>query len=159
MHEMSLVRSLLRQVNEIAAQEQAVGEVVKVHVSIGPLSGVEPLLVRSAYDQLATSAGLGQAELAIEECPLLGVCRDCGESIQIEDFDFRCSACDSVAIRVTSGDAFRLLRLTLRDRRPEPKGGKIVSETCCAKPAKGELLARGTGHCFPADPNSPEASR
>lgn len=159
MHEMSLVRSLLRQVNEIAAQEQAVGEVVKVHVSIGPLSGVEPLLVRSAYEQLAAPAGLGQAELTIEECPLLAVCRDCGASIQIENFDFRCPACDSAAIQVTSGDAFRLLSLTLRDRCPEPKAGKTVSDTCCAKPAKGEFLVKGTRHCFPADPNSPEASR
>ena len=51
MHEESLVRSLLHQVEDLAQQHHAT-EVEDIEVEIGPLSGVEPLLVREAFERL-----------------------------------------------------------------------------------------------------------
>ena len=47
MHEMSLVRSLLAQADEIAAAEG--GTLKTVRVQLGPLSGVEGTLMLSAW--------------------------------------------------------------------------------------------------------------
>ena len=52
MHEHSLVRSLLDQVEQLRRENGAVSVDV-VTVEIGPLSGVEPDLIHSAFEQLA----------------------------------------------------------------------------------------------------------
>jgi hypothetical protein len=51
MHEESLVRSLLHQVEDLARQHHAT-EVDDIEVEIGPLSGVESLLVQEAFERL-----------------------------------------------------------------------------------------------------------
>ena len=64
MHEVSLVRSLLEQVDRVVTS-QGGRAAVEVCVEIGPLSGVEPLLVKEAFTQLA-----GDGTLIIDEVPL-----------------------------------------------------------------------------------------
>ena len=62
MHEHSLVHALLEQVERLAG-EQGAGEVEEVRVQLGPLSGVEPLLVKTAFEMLAPATIAGQALL------------------------------------------------------------------------------------------------
>lgn len=114
MHEVSLVRSLIRQVETIVADEGG-GTVTGIHVSIGPLSGVEPLLVRSAFDQLAETSQAAGAKLTIDCTQLEAICRACGRSFVIESFRFRCTACQSSSVRVTGGDEFRLLSVSIEE--------------------------------------------
>ncbi len=71
MHERSLVRSLLKQVQQLCT-EHAASEVAEIEVEIGPLSGVEPLLVREAFDMLSKDSVGGAAQLMIREIPLRG---------------------------------------------------------------------------------------
>ena len=52
MHERSLVRSLLAQVQALAAEHPA-DRVAAIRVRIGEFSGVEPELLQSAYEELA----------------------------------------------------------------------------------------------------------
>jgi hydrogenase nickel incorporation protein HypA/HybF len=117
MHETSLVRSLLLQVEQIAAQHVGAA-VTRVEVEIGPLSGVEPLLVRSAFDRLVDRSRWPSAELAIEEVSLGACCRSCAAEFAIEDFAFRCPECASPSVRITSGDQFRLLNVTIETPQP-----------------------------------------
>jgi hydrogenase nickel incorporation protein HypA/HybF len=117
MHETSLVRSLLRQVEQIAAQHGGAC-VTRVEVEIGPLSGVEPLLVRSAFDRLVDRSRWPSAELAIEEVSLQAFCPSCGAEFMIEDFSFRCPRCASRSVRITRGDEFRLLNVTIETPQP-----------------------------------------
>ena len=114
MHEVSLVRSLIQQVLTVVADNGG-GTVTEVEVSIGPLSGVEPVLVRNAFDRLAATNLLAGAELSIDCTPLTARCRDCGESFVVESFRFECSACKSRSVQITSGDEFRLLRVSVQD--------------------------------------------
>jgi hydrogenase nickel incorporation protein HypA/HybF len=55
MHETSLVRNLFEQVRRISAQHPGT-QVGKVEIEVGPLSGIEPLLFESAFQQLAPLA-------------------------------------------------------------------------------------------------------
>lgn len=122
MHEVSLVRALLSQVR-VAAGPLSPECVQRVVVSAGPLSGVEPILVHQAFDELKSEAGFAGCHLSIEEVMLEAVCRDCGHTFEVQNFSFRCPQCHSHKVRVTQGDAFRLLRLEV----VEPAGVQSVS--------------------------------
>ena len=112
MHEHSLVHALLEQVERLAG-EQGAGEVEEVRVQLGPLSGVEPLLVQSAFEMLAPATIAGQARLVIDEGPLLGQCAHCRHRFEIIDFKFLCPICDSRNIEIKAGDGFVLESITV----------------------------------------------
>lgn len=104
MHERSLVEALLGQVAELARVEAA-RRVLEVRVRVGPLSGVEPLLFRSAFDDLATGAMFEGTRLAVVEVPLRAHCRTCNTRFDVADFRFRCTACGSRDVDTVDGDA------------------------------------------------------
>ena len=107
MHEISLVRSLLEQVDRIVT-EQGGRAAVEIRVEIGPLSGVEPLLVKAAFLQLA-----GDGTLIIDEVPLTTRCDSCHTEFEVESFRFVCPDCGSRETSVVRGDAFRLMSVTV----------------------------------------------
>lgn len=115
MHEYSLVRALLREVDKLLT---SAGDVIVtgVRVQIGPLSGVEPLLLTSAFAKLAANSSIPQAELNIEEVPLTAVCRECGLECEIADLCFRCPHCQATSLRVTRGDAMLLDNILVEPR-------------------------------------------
>jgi hydrogenase nickel incorporation protein HypA/HybF len=118
MHEMSLVRTLLNQVAALLSEHH--GESVEeVHVELGPLSGVEPLLVQSAFEQLALDRAMAESKLFVHEIPLEAKCRQCDAVFEIEQFRFRCALCGSSDVQVTRGDEFRLLSITIRQATSE----------------------------------------
>lgn len=116
MHEQSLVRSILRQVDSIRRDRNA--EIVQsVVLTIGPLSGVDPDLLASAYDQLAIEPSVVHSELTIRQVPLLACCDACGRRQTIVDFDFRCTHCDH-NVTITSGDQLELTSVSLIVNEP-----------------------------------------
>lgn len=126
MHETGLVQSLLRQVSELA-NRQGASCVQEIEIEIGVLAGVEPLLVESAFARLvqggdsfeknnpAARLDLRSARLMMRSVPLGGVCRDCHREFNLPNLDLLCPSCGSRALRLTRGEAFRLLSITLND--------------------------------------------
>ena len=112
MHEESLVRSLLRQV-ELIADEHRATEITEIEVEIGPLSGVEPLLVQSAFARVAASTACGSARLSIHQVELEALCESCGQQFEMQELRFRCPCCKANGIRIVRGDEFRLMNVTL----------------------------------------------
>lgn len=113
MHEESLIRSLLRQVEELANSHQAVS-VSRIEVEAGPLSGVEPELLRSAFSRLQPSVFSQPVELCLHEVGLMVQCLDCRTESRIDNFRFFCPACRSSSLQILKGDEFRLLNVTLQ---------------------------------------------
>ncbi len=107
MHEVSLVRSLLEQVDRIVIEQDG-RAAVEVRVEIGPLSGVEPLLLKEAFAQLA-----GNGTLIIDEVPLTARCDSCHTEFELETFGFVCPHCDSRETSIVRGDTFRLMSVTV----------------------------------------------
>lgn len=118
MHEYSLVRRLLAQVRETAGphSDAAVEEVV---ITIGPLAGVEPLLVASAFEFLVCDTPFAATRLVIEQVPLRLTCAACDSEYKTMDVDFACPNCLSRNTRVTDGDGVMLRHLVLRELQPE----------------------------------------
>lgn len=119
MHEASLVKSLMGQVAAVLAEHRGAG-VSEIRVEIGPLSGVEPALVHSAFERLAPASPARGARLIIDEVPLTVRCRTCETQFAIEDFNFCCPECGSTNLVELRGHEFRLLEVTIE--QPEPAG-------------------------------------
>ena len=112
MHEESLMRSLLRQVDELARKHNAVA-VEEIEVEIGPLSGVEPLLIEEAFERLKDSTSWPGLQLCVQQVALEVLCKDCHRESQLPDFRFLCNHCGSTSLQIVRGDAFRLLNVKL----------------------------------------------
>ena len=117
MHEMSLVRSLLQLVDQVLAENHAATAKV-IEIEIGPLSGVEPDLVRGAFEQLAIHSRWHETELVIAESCLVVECLECQSETELTDFVFRCDQCNSGKVQVIQGDQFRCLSVTIEEIDP-----------------------------------------
>jgi hydrogenase nickel incorporation protein HypA/HybF len=114
MHERSVAKALLNHATRIC-DEQPARKLVEVRVQIGPLSGVDAVLLESAFHQLVCESGHSPVRLIIESTTLLVHCRDCGEESELPEFDFQCGWCHSRSINVVSGDKIQLLSVTVDD--------------------------------------------
>jgi hydrogenase nickel incorporation protein HypA/HybF len=112
MHEYSLMQTLLAQIREIARENRA-RNVTEITVAVGPLSGVEPLLLEGAFSQLAIGELLASARLRIELVPLIIECEACRQTSELTDFVFACPLCGCEQTRVTNGDTFILRNVVL----------------------------------------------
>ncbi len=128
MHEMSLVRSLLQQVEQLRRQHGGLA-VEQIEVEIGPLSGVEPLLVGEAFDTLTVEQSLTGVQLVIQEVPLTVHCLKCCLDFEMTELDFHCANCNSSAIRIIGGDEFRLLNVTLQTDSADDSLHGVASES------------------------------
>ena len=117
MHEQSLVRALLRQVQAVA-DEQSASRVVSIRVRLGEMSGVEPELVTSAYDELVQVTPLFGATLSLEQVPLEATCDQCGNTFRIERFHFQCDKCGSLRLSLRGGEELLLESVTLEKNEP-----------------------------------------
>jgi hydrogenase nickel incorporation protein HypA/HybF len=117
MHERSLVRALLRQVQQVA-DENSGGQVRSIRVRIGEFSGVEPELLASAYSDLIQDTRLCNATLDLEQVALVGVCDQCGNQFRIERFSFQCDRCGSLQITLRGGEELLLESVMIEETVP-----------------------------------------
>lgn len=113
MHEESLIRSLLHQVAELSQQHHATA-VEEIEVEVGPLSGVEPLLLQDAFQRLRDEFSWPKVELSVLEVGLDVLCGSCQCESQLRDFHFVCRECGSTSLQILRGDAFRLLNVRMQ---------------------------------------------
>lgn len=114
MHESSLVRALLTQVRE-ACQPYSPIDIDEVVIAIGPLAGVEPLLVASAFELLTQNTDLAHARLVIRQVPLRLACQTCGGEHESDEIRFHCPNCTSPRTQVIGGDGMILRHITVRE--------------------------------------------
>jgi hydrogenase nickel incorporation protein HypA/HybF len=114
MHERSLALALLEQVEAHAAAQGAM-RVEEVCVQVGPLAGVEPLLLHSAFEQVADGSIAGSARLVIAEVSLVARCLDCETEFVVERFRFACPICSSSKTQLLQGDAVVLESIRIED--------------------------------------------
>jgi hydrogenase nickel incorporation protein HypA/HybF len=110
MHEYSIVQSLLELVGQAAAARGA-SSVTRLTVSVGELSGVEPELLRTAYQTFCERTICEAASLEIRRVAATWACRRCDAEIQAGAI-LRCARCD-VPATLRSGDEILLDRIEM----------------------------------------------
>lgn len=131
MHELSVCLSLLESVRRIAHHHRATA-VTRVVIRVGPLSGVEPELLRNAYPIAAAGTAAEHAELVIESMPVRVRCTVCGVESAVAPNRLLCRDCGDFRTRVVSGDELLLAQLELGDAQraagsPAPRDRSSVS--------------------------------
>ena len=114
MHELSLCADLMDQVLTIAQTHHA-EKVVRITVRIGPLSGIEPLLLESAFTISCAGTLAEEAEFITEALPIRILCNDCGAESEATVNNLVCGNCDGYNTQLLSGDELILARVELEN--------------------------------------------
>ncbi|NIL97321.1 MAG: hypothetical protein GTO53_06965 [Planctomycetales bacterium] len=112
MHERSVVRALLKQVQQLQS-ERCAERVVAVRVSVGAFCGVEADLFQTAFDQLVDESPICGARLELSQVPLEACCDSCQREFPVVNFRFICPHCEGDQIRVVRGEGLVLESVTL----------------------------------------------
>lgn len=112
MHELSVCLSLLQQVETIALERNAV-KVTAISLSIGPLSGVEPELLRNAYPLAVAGTVAEEAELIMEIADVVVRCSQCESETTVMPNKLLCGTCGDFRTQLVSGDELTLMRVEL----------------------------------------------
>jgi hydrogenase nickel incorporation protein HypA/HybF len=112
-HELSVCQALLTQVAEIAAGRGA-SHVARITIEVGPLSGVEPALLASAFAIVRAGSCAADAALSIESTAVTISCVICGAQSQTGPNHLVCAICGGFRTRIVTGDELRLRRIELR---------------------------------------------
>lgn len=118
MHELSIAMSIIDVAGEEAERLRA--RVVAVHLKLGPLSGVVPEALLSAYERAREGSRLSDARLVIEEAALVVFCPACGENQPAAALQqICCSVCGSAG-EVVGGREMEVTALEVIDDPPPP---------------------------------------
>jgi hydrogenase nickel incorporation protein HypA/HybF len=109
-----LVRSLISQALQAMAP-LPVERLRVIRLALGSLSGVEPLLVDMAFENLRNEYGLAACELQIDSVELAANCRSCGIDFVVFNYRFKCPACASQQTVVIRGDECQLVSLQVEE--------------------------------------------
>lgn len=116
MHELSIALSILDVASEEANRRGL--DVTCVHVKVGPLSGVVPQALESAWELARQSydSPLASAQLAIEQTPLIAYCPTCDEDQTLASPQMLCCpACATPTPRIVSGRELDVVALEVID--------------------------------------------
>ena len=112
MHEIGIVRQLVRTVSDFAA-ENRVHDVREVVVDCGELSLVIPEYVEELYPAVAKGSILENAKLTICMVPGLAECEDCDEIFNVIEHKGYCPNCGSFEKTVLSGREFSIREIVV----------------------------------------------
>jgi len=114
MHELAICQALLRQVLEVA-ENRTSQRVGRIKLRIGPLSGVEPGLLKSAFPLVAAGTLCEGTIIEIEDIPVRIRCQICGSTSQTRLNRLLCTDCGAWRVTLISGDEMLLATVELLD--------------------------------------------
>lgn len=112
MHEYSIVQSLLNSCEENAAEHNAT-KVTKVVVKIGVMSGVEPELLRTAFETFKENTLCEEAQFVINIQSVVIKCNKCLIESVLESLEYYCPRCGSMDIEILDGEDMYLMQMEL----------------------------------------------
>jgi hydrogenase nickel incorporation protein HypA/HybF len=110
MHEVGLMQTALEVACDHAARAGAV-RIHRIRLRVGALSGVVPEALEIAFAAAAPGTLADQAELVIEQAPVVCVCDECGAEFSPEEVVYHCPICEAICSRVLTGRELELASL------------------------------------------------
>lgn len=123
MHELSICQSLVAQLEGIALERNA-QVIAQVTIGIGPLSGVEADLLKSAYPVASAGTIAESAELVVQALPIVVKCTQCGSESEALANKLTCKHCGDWHTTLLSGDELLLMSVELE--KTEEMTGEIL---------------------------------
>ena len=117
MHELAVAQALVEQVDGVIRQHNAVSASL-IRVRIGPLAGVVPELLASAFPLAAAGSRMEDAKLDLVAAPIQVRCQTCGAETEAAMNRLICGACGDWHTQVISGDELLLESVELEALSP-----------------------------------------
>ena len=116
MHEISLVRSIFRTLEEHFSQDE-LSAVAAIELKVGPLANVEPTLMQNAFEAVVQEdeTRFSKVELRIHMVPILVHCTGCGQTTEVHNYRFACAACGQPCANVVQGSELLIERVEMRE--------------------------------------------
>jgi hydrogenase nickel incorporation protein HypA/HybF len=112
MHELSIALSILNVAAEEA--ERHGGRVAAIHLRLGPLSGVVAVALASAYELAREGTFLAEAELVVEEVPLVTYCKVCSREVTPPSVqELVCPTCGTPTPELIHGQELEVVALEI----------------------------------------------
>jgi hydrogenase nickel incorporation protein HypA/HybF len=106
-HELAVAQALVDQVDAVIDQHHA-SSATLIRVRIGPLAGVVPELLATAFPLAAAGHRMETAVLDFVPAPITVRCRTCGAETEATMNRLLCGACGDWHTQVISGDELLL---------------------------------------------------
>jgi len=103
MHEMGIALEIIDIVKASIPPDTPDARVVRINLQIGRLSAIVTESLRFCLEIAAKDTPLADAEVAIEEVPVVAQCKDCRHRWTITGPAFSCEKCQSGSIELLSG--------------------------------------------------------
>ncbi|ODU48738.1 MAG: hydrogenase maturation nickel metallochaperone HypA [Thiobacillus sp.] len=107
MHELAVAQALVEQVESVIDQHQA-SHAALIRVRIGPLAGVVPELLGSAFPLAAAGSRMEHAVLDLVAAPVRVHCQTCGAETEAAMNRLVCGTCGDWHTQIVSGDELLL---------------------------------------------------
>ena len=115
MHELAVCQGLMGQIDDIANREHA-ERVTRIQLQIGPLSGVEPQLLKDAFPIASAGTVAAEAVLDIDAQPVRVRCMQCQAESEASTNRLVCGKCGDYRTQLISGDELLLISVELERR-------------------------------------------
>jgi hydrogenase nickel incorporation protein HypA/HybF len=103
MHELSIAMSVLDALEE-QSQQRGGARITAVHLKVGPLSGVMPDALLSAFELAREQTDFADCSLMIEQTPVIIRCPTCLADRPVESIQqMSCAVCGTATADVASG--------------------------------------------------------
>ena len=112
MHEYSIVQSLLDVCEENAMAHNA-HKIDKVVVKIGVMSGVEPDLLKTAFDTFKEKTMCENAAFIMNVQSVVVECKSCKKESTLKKLEYACPLCESTDLDIIDGEDMYLMQLEL----------------------------------------------
>ncbi len=110
MHEMSLIQSLLSQL-EIIAEQNRLTRITKVVLQLGDFRQCVPEILEFAFTTLIEGTSAAGAKLVIEHLPITMECLSCGKVFTVQRHVYFCPQCQETQLKLLSGKEFILEKI------------------------------------------------
>ena len=110
MHEVGIMEGALDMTRRLL-EENGGSRLVRVHMTIGSLSGVVPDALQSAFLALKDAYAAGNAALEVTWVEALCRCDDCQEDFLFTDHGYICPGCGEPALAILRGRELELTRV------------------------------------------------
>ena len=114
MHEIGIVRQMVRTVSDFAA-ENRINDIREVVADCGELSLVIPEYVEELYPAVSKGSILENAKLTINIIPGFAECEDCDEIFNVTENRGFCPNCGSFEKIILSGKDFTIREIVVPD--------------------------------------------
>ncbi|MHC4179125.1 MAG: hydrogenase maturation nickel metallochaperone HypA [Planctomycetota bacterium] len=115
MHELSIVEALIEQVQREVERSGQSGQVRRLELIVGRLSGVSCDSLRFAFDLLSADTIVEEATLLISERRATCRCQACNARVEIDEITVRCPACGSMQVTLEGGRELLLESIEIED--------------------------------------------